>query len=64
MTEQRRPDLRTELTSLVSTILMNPDNAIESFAGWCKEQEGRSEPASAPTEIRTPDNLGSTYPQH
>jgi hypothetical protein len=43
MTESKQPDLRAALTSLVSTVLMNPESAMVSFAGWCQDHGGETE---------------------
>ena len=37
MTEQRELDLRAALTSLISTVLTHPENAMEAFAGWSRD---------------------------
>jgi hypothetical protein len=37
MSEQRELDLRAELTSLISTVLTHPENAMEAFAGWSRD---------------------------
>jgi hypothetical protein len=42
MTEPQQPDLRAALTSLVSTVLMNPESAMASFAGWCQDHGGET----------------------
>jgi hypothetical protein len=52
MTEPQQPDLRAALTSLVSTVLMNPETAMTSFAGWC--QDHGVEPEATYVDGRSP----------
>ena len=52
MTEPQQPDLRAALTSLVSTVLMNPETAMTSFAGWCKDHGVETE--ATHVDVRSP----------